>query len=120
MATCPPPQKRLKPNVKGKEAYAFISYSTIDFRSVYCDLLAYKNRGINFWYDAEVVPGEKWQKIIEEKIKNAECIICYLSPNFLKSKAVLNELQLFKKYNKEVIWIDLTGQKQISKIINNK
>lgn len=117
MQSCPPPQKRLKPNAKGNEAYAFISYSTIDFRSVYCDLLAYKNRGINFWYDAEVVPGEKWQKIIEEKIKNAECIICYLSANFLKSRAVLNELQLFKKYNKEVIWIDLTGQKQISKII---
>ena len=117
MQSCPPPQKRLKPNAKGNEAYAFISYSTIDFRSVYCDLIAFKNRGINFWYDAEVVPGEKWQKIIEEKIKNAECIICYLSANFLKSRAVLNELQLFKKYNKEVIWVDLTGQKQISKII---
>ena len=117
MQECPPPQKRIKPNAKGNDAYAFISYSTRDFRSVYCDLIAYKNRGLNFWYDAEVIPGEKWQKTIENKIKNATCIICYLSENFLKSGAILNELQLFKKYDKPVIWIDLTGQKQISKII---
>lgn len=117
MQSCPPPQKRIKPSVHGSDSYAFISYSTMDFKSVYCDLLGFKNRGINFWYDAEVIPGEQWHKVIEEKIKNASCIICYLSASFLKSNAILKELSLFKKYNKPIIWVDLTGKKQISKIL---
>ena len=117
MQVCPPPQKRVKPSVKGNDPYAFISYSTLDFKSVYCDLLAYKNRGINFWYDAGVVAGEAWHKTIEERIINSSVIICYLSPGFLRSQAIYKELTLFKKYNKPIIWIDLTGKKQISKII---
>lgn len=117
MQTCPSPQKRIKPSVNGSDSYSFISYSTLDFKSVYCDLLAFKNRGISFWYDAEVVPGEQWHKVIEEKIKNASCIICYLSAAFLRSQAIYKELTLFKKYNKPIIWVDLTGKKQISKII---
>ena len=117
MQVCPPPQKRIKPSVKGNDAYAFISYSTLDFKSVYCDLLSYKNRGINFWYDAGVVAGEAWHKTIEQRIINSNVIICYLSPGFLKSQAIYKELTLFKKYNKPIIWIDLTGKKQISKII---
>ena len=117
MDSCPPPQKRIQPNVKGNDPYAFISYSTRNFKRVYCDLLTYKNRGINFWYDAGVIPGEQWHLIVEKKIKDAECIICYLSEDYLKSAAILKELQLFRKYNKQIIWIDLTGQKQISKII---
>ncbi len=117
MQSCPPPQKRIKPSVTGSDSYAFISYSTMDFKSVYCDLLGFKNRGISFWYDAEVVPGEQWHKVIEEKIKNASCIICYISPSFLKSQAIYKELSLFKKYDKPIIWVDLTGKKQISKII---
>lgn len=114
---CPPPQKRINPTAKGNDSYAFISYSTKDFKRVYCDLLTFINRGISFWYDAGVIPGEEWHRIIEEKIKNAECIICYLSENFIKSNAILKELSLFKKYGKQVIWIDLTRKKQISKII---
>ncbi|MBO5711944.1 MAG: TIR domain-containing protein [Acholeplasmatales bacterium] len=117
MQVCPPPQKRMKPSAKANDQYAFISYSTLDFKSVYCDLIAYKKRGINFWYDAGVVAGEAWHKTIEEKIINANVIICYISPGFLRSQAIYRELTLFKKYNKPIIWIDLTGKKQISKII---
>jgi len=119
MTECPPPQKRISPTAKVGDSYAFISYSTANFKSVYCDLLAYKNNGISFWYDAGVIPGEKWHQIVEEKIQKSECIICYLSPEYLMSGAVYKELSLFKKYDKEIIWIDLTGKKQISKILTN-
>lgn len=117
MQVCPPPQKRMKPTAISGDDYAFISYSTLDFKSVYCDLLALKNRGISFWYDAGVVAGEEWQKTIEEKLIGASCIICFLSANFLRSGAIYRELSLFKKYNKPIIWVDLTGNKQISKIL---
>lgn len=117
MQTCPPPQKRINPTVNGDDPYAFISYSTQNFKSVYCDLLAFKRRGISFWYDAGVIPGEQWHRIVEQKIENASVIICYLSADFIKSGAIYKELSLFKKYNKPVIWVDLTGQKQISRII---
>lgn len=114
---CPPPQYRIPPTARPGENYVFVSYSTKDFKSVYCDLISFASRGISFWYDAEVIPGEKWQSPVEEKIQGASCVICYLSENSLKSDAIYKEMELIKKYKKQVIWIDLTGKKQISKII---
>lgn len=119
MQACPLPQKRIQPTAISGDDYAFISYSTLDFKSVYCDLLALKKKGVSFWYDAGVVAGEEWEKTIEDKLIGAKCIICFLSANFLRSGAIYRELTLFKKYNKPIIWIDLTGHKQISKILLN-
>ena len=117
MMECPPPQKRPPVTARKDENYAFVSYSTKDFKSVYCDLLEMERRGISYWYDAKVIPGEEWYKVIENRVKGASCIICFLSANFLMSGAVLHELTLFKKYEKPIIWVDLTGKKQISQII---
>ena len=77
LSKCPAPQNRFKPNFTEGEDYAFISYSTANFKRVYCDLLSLKSRNISFWYDGELIRPEDWKITIEEKIKNATCIICY-------------------------------------------
>ena len=118
---CPKHQERFKTNLTEGEEYAFISYSTANFKRVYCDLLTFKSRNINFWYDAELIEPKDWKITIEDRIKNATCVICYLSPEFLRSDQIADELELMIKYkkNKKIIWVDLTGELQLSKIIKS-
>ena len=119
LSKCPAPQNRFKPNFTEGEDYAFISYSTANFKRVYCDLLSLKSRNISFWYDGELIRPEDWKITIEEKIKNATCIICYLSAEFLRSEQITYELEFMKKHNKKIIWVDLTGEVLLSRIIKN-
>ena len=116
MNVCPDHQNRPKITAGPGDKYAFISYSTQNFKRVYCDIYEMQRLGIQYWYDAETIPSEKWDEIVEEKIKNALCVICYLSVDFILSASILKELNFIRKYNKPIICIDLTGKKQISKI----
>lgn len=114
---CPSHQDRPEINYKDDEEYVFVSYSSLDFKYVYTDLLVYKDEGIKFWYDKDTIPGDKWSQTVREKIEKSSCVICYLSNNFLKSNAIIEELKYIKDLKKDIICVDLTGIKQISKII---
>lgn len=114
---CPPAQYRPRLGCTDFEDYVFISYSTKDFKPVYVDILEMAQQGIRYWYDRGTIPGEKWYETVENRIKNAACVICYLSKDFMISEAVYKELNFIKKYDKPVICIDLTGQKSISRAV---
>jgi len=43
---------------------------------------------LDFWYDQNIEPGARWEKVIEEKIKEADIIILLLSPEFWASKFI--------------------------------
>ena len=114
---CPPAQDRPRLGCVDGEDFIFISYSTQDFRSVYVDLLELGRRGVRFWYDRGTIPGEKWYETVEERVKNASCVVCYLSKDFMISEPVYKELTLIRKYQKPVICVDLTGQRRISRAV---
>lgn len=114
---CPPPQKRPDVTARIGNPYAFISYSSKDFKCVYCDILEMQRRGVSYWYDKGTIPSEDWEKEVLNKLENSSCVICYLSRDYLISPNTLLELERIKEYKKPVIWIDLTGKKQISKMI---
>lgn len=105
-----------------KAPYVFVSYSSRDFRTVYCDMIEYKKQGILCDYDNDMTSyghisdteKQKWYIVVEEKIRNASCILCYLSENYVVSKASLFELKLAEKYKKPLIAIDLGGDYRIS------
>lgn len=105
--------------------HVFVSYSSKDFRVVYCDLIELKRNGIYCDYDNEMFAYEevgdetskqKWYIAIESKIRAAECVICYISPSYICSDAILLELKLIEKYRKPIIAIDLSGTHIVSRL----
>lgn len=106
--------------------YIFISYSSQDYKPVYCDLLEMHLRGIQYVYDVDMSSSKgkdsdakkKWYHIIEEKIKKSKVVICYLSENFITSDACMKEMELIEQYKKPFISVDLSGLNQVNKIIS--
>lgn len=108
-----------------KAPHVFISYSSRDFKQVYCDIVELTKGGILCDYDNEMdrldntidnSDSQKWYNVIEEKIRNASCVICFLSKDYMVSPAVLKELSFIEKYEKEVIVVDLSGYRCASSI----
>lgn len=106
--------------------HVFVSYSSLDFKAVYCDLIELRRNGIYCDYDNEMIAYEdvkdnegkqKWYIAVESKIRSAECVICYLSADYINSGAVLRELQLIERYKKPIIAIDLSGDHVVSRMI---
>ena len=121
-AECPRPMN----NVRSEAPYAFISYSSNDYKAVFCDLWEMHRRGIHYMYDVDMTAKnfskeeyqKEWYKVVEEKIQGCSVVLCFISESFVSSSAVFTELQLIKKHNKPVIPIDLSGLNLISKIIS--
>ena len=119
---CPRPMN----NVRAEAPYAFISYSSHDYKAVFCDLWEMHRRGIHYMYDVDMTAKnfskeeyqKEWFRVIEEKIKDCSVVLCFISESFVSSSAVYTELELIKKYHKPVIPIDLSGLNLISKIIS--
>ncbi len=111
-------------NNKTKAPYVFVSYSSKDYKSVYCDMLEYKKVGILCDYDrdmtsyekSEIAERQKWYEVVEEKIRSCAGVICYLSEDYVVSSAILTELKLIEKYNKPLVAIDLSGNYRISEL----
>ena len=114
-------------NYDGISDYAFISYSSKDYKIVYSDLVELNSKGIVYNYDSEMIPElkndkneiEEWYKIVEDKVKKCVVAICFISENFISSDAVIKELEFIHKYNKPIIAIDLSGLNTTGRIIKS-
>ena len=98
------------------ENYTFISYSHKDFRLVYNDLAFFSYNGqkkVRFWYDEGLPAGDDWFKVAKERLSDPHCVgvIFYLSDNFLRSSAVLQEIELVKSLKKPYFTISLEPNK---------
>jgi len=96
--------------------YVFISYSHRDYRTVYNDLafFSYNTRKkVRFWYDEGLPAGNDWFAEAEKRLSDPNCVgvIFYLSENLLRSAAVLKEIELVKKLNKQYFTITLDNRK---------
>ena len=76
----------------------FLSYSHKDKK--YVDELrkalkpTERNGLIQPWYDGEITAGEEWKPLIDQRLEDADIIVCQLSRDFLDSDfCVLNELE---------------------------
>ena len=89
--------------------YYFVSYSHLDYKEVYCDILRLQELGINIWYDRGLPAGRDWEKTAHEAIVRHSCIgvIFYLSKNSLQSDAVGKEINLVKELGKDFLSINL-------------
>ena len=55
--------------------YLFVSYSHKDKKEVYSTLEMLYQEGINYWYDTELDPGDKWNQKVEKILKNDNCAL---------------------------------------------
>ena len=96
------------PFVQSNEYY-FVSYSHLDYKEVYCDILRLQEQGINVWYDRGLPAGRDWEKTAHEAVVRHSCVgvIFYLSKNSLKSEAVAKEIKLVKELGKDFLSINL-------------
>ncbi len=99
-----------------KNNYVFISYSHKDYEKVYRDLAFYlynPEMKVRFWYDEGLPAGKDWFEAAEENLNGPNCVgaIFYLSENFLRSGAVLKEIEMIKKSGKPYITVALEEDK---------
>lgn len=116
---CPNVNDRPAITAKNGDEYLVVSYSSTDFKPVYCDLLELTRRSVKFWYDKDATPGQSWDDVLKNKIKNCACIVFYLSESSALSDNVMRELALAVENNKKIFCVDLTKNKQISQILVN-
>lgn len=83
--------------------YLFVSYSHKDQKEVYSILDMLYQEGINYWYDIELDPGDKWNERVAKVLNNNDCIgaMVFLSINSIASDAVNKEIDLMLKLQKQ-------------------
>ena len=77
---------------------AFVSYSHKDERyrqALDTSIAQLKRNGlISVWYDRKILPGQQWDKEIDENLETADIILVLVSPDFLASDyAYTREMQ---------------------------
>ena len=100
-----PPNPSLKPGDK----YFFICYSSIDFKSVYSDLIEMYKRKVHFMYDRRLDNDVDWEGQVAEKINCEDClgVAFYISQNILSGDAVYKEINLAVDSGKDRFIINL-------------
>lgn len=75
--------------------YVFISYAHEDTDVVYQDLKILTENGARVWYDRAMHVGQNWVERAKNRIFDKHCIavLFYVSPQSLKSSAILKELE---------------------------
>ncbi len=105
----------LKNNISGD--YVFVSYSSANFKPVYCDLLEMDRKGINYWYDKGTCLGVDWKEVVRQRIKGCSVVLYYMNAQSVASSAVMDELNYILQLDKPVICINLCGNSVTSKTL---
>jgi len=90
-------------------SYAFISYSRAD-RNYVEALAAYLgNSGTSVWFDYEIVTGDRFEKVIRERIDNCEAFIVVMTPAVERSEWVALEIARARQKGKRILPLLLAG-----------
>lgn len=113
--------KNDRPNLKlgANEDYVFISYSSENFKPVYCDLLEMERTGIRYWYDIGTHAGIDWKEDVRNVIKGSSAVVFYMSAQSIASAAVMDELNYALQLKKTIICINLSGNSVTSKTLKS-
>jgi uncharacterized protein len=86
------------------EIAAFFSYSRDDSAFVVRLAADLKAAGANVWLDQlDIIPGQRWDRAIEDALKNCPSLIVILSPISVNSTNVMDEVSFALEEQKTVI-----------------
>ncbi len=95
--------KRPFPAYKGEDSYVFVCYAHSDADTVYADLVALNENGINIWYDEGIPAGSSWRGEIAAAIKGADKLVYFISEASLKSSHCLREVDFAISNDVEIV-----------------
>jgi TIR domain/Deoxyribonuclease II len=75
----------------------FISYSNADRARIRPLVDALTRRGWSVWWDRTIPPGKTWDRMIEDAIRDARCVIVLWSKDSIESDWVRNEAEEGKR-----------------------
>ena len=82
------------PAYVGHKPHVFISYAHKDSDRVYPIIEGLQKRGVRVWYDEGLEVGGRWSEVIADNILKCDCMICFLSENFIASENCKNEIHM--------------------------
>lgn len=113
-------EDNLPPNpiLKDGDKYFFICYSSLDFQSVYCDLIELYKRKVHYRYDRRLENDVNWEEQVKEKINDPDCVgvVFYISGSILNGSAVHKEIQIVMDSGKKRFRLNLES-KEPSRIL---
>jgi len=75
----------------------FISYANADRPRARILVEALEKQGWSIWWDRTILPGKRWDRIIEEALNDARCVIVLWSENSIQSDWVRTEAEEAKR-----------------------
>lgn len=97
-------EESLKPVAyKGDGKFIFISYAHKDSKMVFPIIRKMQKCGFNVWYDEGIELGTSWDDYLADNILDCECMISFVSANYLNSVNCHNELDFAKDENKNIL-----------------
>ena len=84
--------------------YYFLSYNSEDADRVSEIVVQMSQFGINLWYDKGVEYGEKWEKIIAEKIHDCQAVVLFFTKGILskENSYVEKEYKIALKFQRKI------------------
>ncbi len=104
--------------------YVIVSYSSMDYKPVFCDIVELQSRGVQVVFDETLdktadCDGKEWYAKFRNLLYKSKAVLCFLSENYVMSSAVERELKMIAQCKNPVIVVDLTGKKRISEVIGS-
>jgi hypothetical protein len=92
--------------------YAFISYSHHDAHEYVDRLTTYlENNGVAVWYDKELITGDRWVRVIEQKLSAATVVISVMTPAWDDSRWIHRELDKAEELSIPIFPLLVAGTK---------
>jgi len=99
---------------RGEQPYAFISYKREDLERIKPIVGAFGRRGNRIWYDRGIPGGAEWDAMIEERVRNCDVLLLFLSQRAVLSKYVRREVKFADTLNKPIVGIHLEPELDLS------
>src|SRR5690349_1330703 len=90
--------------------YAFISFARKNLDYVGQLVTFLRGKGIEVWYDEELIPGRRFDEAIEQKIAQCAAFIVVITPAARESEWVVEELDEAKHQHREILPLLLEGE----------
>lgn len=84
----------------GNKPHAFISYAHKDRNLVYPIIEKLQRLGVRVWYDEGLEVGDHWDESIAQNILKCDCVICFITENFINSENCKNEIHMAASENR--------------------
>lgn len=90
-----------------KEKFVFISYAHKDWEKVMPIIESLHEKGFRVWFDKDIEAGSEWPEHIEDKVKQCETMLVFMSPSTVDSQNCRNEINLAFTLKKNILVVYL-------------